>query len=359
MNKYEFKNFNGKEADSLSFLMIPKLLIEDDYFKDLSRDAMFLYALLLDRMHLSIKNSWLDENGDVFIIYTIDEMMKKLRLGKTKTIEVLKELDSKNGIGLIEKKRQGLGKPNLIYVKNFVVKDNEEEYFDKMREEFEEVGNNLVPRENGLEYATNADEQRELTKDHNMNFKKFTPPNFKKFAKRNSRISDNELQEDRSSNLNNTNYNNTNINNNIYPIYQSSNIYNNSVMDDKSPKYAQYEKTLKANIRYDSFIGDINENLVDDIFNTMLDVLTMSKGSIKINSDYKSVEIVKSIFLKIKSHHISYIVESIRNTVSSIRNIRSYLITTIYNSYFTYETNLVTMVNYDLYGQDNDRMLVV
>ena len=75
-----------------------------------------LYGLMLDRMSLSVKNGWLDEQNRVFIIFTIDEIMECMKCAKQKACQSLAELSD---IGLIEKKRRGLGKPSLIYLKNF------------------------------------------------------------------------------------------------------------------------------------------------------------------------------------------------------------------------------------------------
>ncbi len=86
--------------------------------KTSSADAKILYGFLLDRVSVSLKNGWKDEQNRVFIICTIEEIMEKLGCGNKKAIQLLSELEEK--IGLIEKKRQGQGKPNLIYVKNFI-----------------------------------------------------------------------------------------------------------------------------------------------------------------------------------------------------------------------------------------------
>ncbi len=111
--------FYGSEADQFTFLRIPKILITDERYKGLSSDAKLLYGLLLDRMSLSRKNNWLDQNNRVYIVYSIEEIMSDLCCSKPTVIKMMKELDSKTGLGLIEKIRRGLGKPDIIYVKNF------------------------------------------------------------------------------------------------------------------------------------------------------------------------------------------------------------------------------------------------
>lgn len=111
--------YYGIEAEQVSFYRVPRLLIKDERFKKLSSDAKLLYGLMLDRMSLSIKNEWFDEDNRAYIIYTIDSIMEDLGCGKEKAVKVLAELDSVKGIGLVEKVRRGLGKPDIIYVKNF------------------------------------------------------------------------------------------------------------------------------------------------------------------------------------------------------------------------------------------------
>ena len=111
-----FDYFYGRESDLFSFVRIPKLLFKEERLKRLSSDSKILYGLLLDRMSLSAKNGWQDDDGRVYIIYTIDEVQDDLGCANKKAVNILAELED---IGLIEKKRQGLTKPNLIYVKNF------------------------------------------------------------------------------------------------------------------------------------------------------------------------------------------------------------------------------------------------
>lgn len=99
-----------------SYFRVPKILFRDIKFKDLSTDAKTLYGILLDRMGLSVKNGWLDEQGRVYIIFPVQEVMDALGCADNKATKLFRELEN---AGLVERKRRGLGKPNLIYVKNF------------------------------------------------------------------------------------------------------------------------------------------------------------------------------------------------------------------------------------------------
>ncbi len=116
---FVFPYYYGYEAEQYAFYRIPKLLIADDRFRLISTDAKLLYGLMLDRMSLSVKNGWLDSENRVYIFFPVEEVMELLNCKSEKATRLLAELDSKKGIGLIERVRQGQGKPSIVYVKNF------------------------------------------------------------------------------------------------------------------------------------------------------------------------------------------------------------------------------------------------
>ena len=120
--------FYGRQAEQFSFYRVPKILFTEDKFWNVSTDAKLLYGILLDRMNLSAANGWLDDEGRVYIIFTIDEIKSALGCAEKKSVKLLDELEKK--CGLIERKRQGLGKPNLIYVKNFVTDAVERQFLN-------------------------------------------------------------------------------------------------------------------------------------------------------------------------------------------------------------------------------------
>lgn len=122
--KVTFQYFYGSQADQYSFYRIPKALFQNEYFRTLSSDAKILYGLMLDRMSLSIKNHWFDEENRAYIYFSIEDIMELLNCGRNKAVKSLQELDEGSGIGLIEKKRQGFGKTNIIYVKSFMMEES-------------------------------------------------------------------------------------------------------------------------------------------------------------------------------------------------------------------------------------------
>ena len=110
--------FYGTQSEQFTFYRVPTVLFTEEQYKEMSAEAKVLYGILLKRMELSAKSGWLDEKGRVYIIFKQEEIMEKLSCAKQKAVKLLEELEGK--YGLIERRRQGLGRPNLIYVKNFI-----------------------------------------------------------------------------------------------------------------------------------------------------------------------------------------------------------------------------------------------
>lgn len=129
MPKTEFEYYYGVEAEQFTFVRVPKVLFTDkEHFGGLSNEAKLLYGLLLERMSLSRKNNRIDAHNRVYIIFPIDEIAEIMGVCHEKALNILKELDEQNGIGIVKKKRRGLGLPSILYVKNFIVKG--EQYTD-------------------------------------------------------------------------------------------------------------------------------------------------------------------------------------------------------------------------------------
>jgi len=127
MKTLNFDYYYGAQADQFTFLRIPRVLITEPHFGRLSMEAKVLYGLMLDRMGLSMKNGWLDEHRRVYIYFTLEEIQGCLSCGHNKGVKLLSELDVGTGIGLIERIKQGQGKPTRIYVKNFNIPPHSED----------------------------------------------------------------------------------------------------------------------------------------------------------------------------------------------------------------------------------------
>ena len=117
----KFDYYYGSQADQFSFIRIPRMLLTEDTFEKLTLQAKILYSILLDRMTLSMKNGWFDEENRAYIIYPISEIQKDLGFSKKKAMDYLAELQM---FGLVEKKKRGYGLPSIIYVKSFMIQKN-------------------------------------------------------------------------------------------------------------------------------------------------------------------------------------------------------------------------------------------
>ncbi len=154
-----FDYFYETEGEEFRFYRIPKVLFESEAFRNLSTEAKVLYGVLLDRVSISARNGWKDEKGRVFIICTIEEIQKRLGCGNKKAIQLLAELENK--AGLIERKRQGLCKPNLIYVKNFIrtVDNSGQRHFLKCQNDISGGMNSTLP-EVSKSHSNNTDKNK-------------------------------------------------------------------------------------------------------------------------------------------------------------------------------------------------------
>ena len=155
----DFDYFYNREVERFNFLKVPEILVDGEEFRGLSAEAIILYSMLLKRTGMSFKNNWIDKEGRVFIYFTVEEIMKRRNISKPTAIKTLDELDSKKGIGLIERVRLGLGKPNIIYVKDFMsIFQVKEDDLQKLKNFTSEVKDfNLRSKENELQEVKNLD----------------------------------------------------------------------------------------------------------------------------------------------------------------------------------------------------------
>ena len=307
----QFEYFYGNQAEQFAFYRIPKLLITSPEFKRVSDSAKLLYGLMLDRMSLSIKNGWVDDENRAFIYFTTNDVMEHMCCGTEKATKLLAELDVEKGIGLIERKKQGQGKPAIVYLKKFYVDEN---------------GND-----------------------------------------RNARLSETEIPDFREPKCNYNKYNNTYVNDteNSYTERNDTEITSypiNQVNCNTSPspagkgidtmrwieKRQTYEKIIKNNIDYDIIVNNYSKAWLDEIVAVMVDVVCSDEPTIRINKQEYPHEVVKSRFLKINSTHIEYIDMALRSNTSDVRNIRAFLITTIYRSFETADNWFSAKVQYDM-----------
>ena len=296
-----FDYYYGIEAEQFSFYRVPRLLIKDERFKGLSSDAKLLYGLMLDRMSLSMKNGWLDDENRAYIIYTVDAIMEDLGCAKATCVKIMKELDTENGIGLIEKKRRGLGKPDIIYVKKFsTITDAKTE-----------------------EKTDNADKSTEVHK---------ADPIY-------------------------TNYNQTNQSyidmSYTNPINQSGNESMSEKRIDLMDDVNAYIELIKDNIEYEhhmKYDDWQNKALYEELFEVICEVVCVKRTTIWIAGEDYPYELVKSKFLKLNSGHLEYVIGCMHDTNTKITNIKAYMVTALYNAPSTINHYYQQEVQHNMYG---------
>ena len=242
-------------------------------------------------MSLSAKNNWVDDKGRVYIYFTINDAMEFMHISKWKAVKLFAELDSEKGCGLIFKKIQGLGKPAIIYVKNF----------------------------------------------NNKRFENSTP--------RSSIIEPQEVQFPAP---NNTNINNNKFNNNYMCDIYNPILSNHSDEIDKIDKRENYKEHICKNISYDALKDNYGKEQIDGIVEIMVDSISSRKDFIVIGCEDIPQQTVKEKLLKLNSSHIEYVLDCLKNNKTKVRNIKSYLLTSLYNSYSTIDYYYTAQANYDL-----------
>ena len=301
--KMNFKYFYGTEADQFSFYRIPKALFTNECFKDLSSDAKILYGLMLDRMSLSIKNQWFDEENRAYIYFSIEDIMELLNCGRNKAVKSLQELDDEKGIGLIEKRRQGFGKVTIIYVKSFIQEECEEQKKEK--------------------------------------------PKMVKFTNQTS-VEEEETEEVYISNSNNTNINNTNLSENkSNPIVSADGI--GSEEDEMETLHA-YQSLIKENLEYDALLVSHphDKNQIDEIVDLIVETVMCRSDRVLIASNWYSGALVRGKFMKLDYSHVEYVLHCLEGNTSKIKNIKKYLLAALFNAPSTISGYYRAEVNHDM-----------
>ena len=343
-NGLKFDYYYGAEAEQFSFYRVPRLLIKDERFKGLSSDAKLLYGLMLDRMSLSMKNGWFDDENRAYIHYTVEDIMEDLGCARATCAKVIAELDSKKGIGLIEKKRQGLGKPDIIYVKNFVVV---EQNIQPERTE-KEPANTDVSAE--VQELNDKKFNNQTSRSSKTELQEIQNTDFRRFNNQTSGSSETEWADvqEVNPNYNNTNYTDMSYNN---PIYQSDSEPKKEMdgMDDVNA----YIEIIKENIEYEhhmKYDSYQDKGLYKELFRIICEVVCVKQKFVKIGGLDYPYQFVKERFLELDSSHLEYVIGCMQNTTSKISNIKAYMVTALYNAPSTINHYYQQEVQHDMYG---------
>lgn len=327
MKNFDLDYFYGSEAEQFSFYRLPKILFTDDRFSDVSAEAKILYGLLLDRMSLSIKNGWVDEENRAYIYFKLDDAMEMLKIGKDKGIKLFAELDAEKGCGLITRKKQGLGKPTIIYVMNFATlpKREVQSVYDDVDniDDVSEFQTSDFPKSDvrdGAEVLTSEKPTSGVLKNRRLDFREIRPLEVDK-----TEAKDNEFNYN---NINNIYANDTN------PIlsHQEPGAVGKCDMIDE---IRRYKEIISDNIDYGTLKQNYGDDMADGVLELMTEIVCCRKPIVVVACQEFPQAMVKERFLKLDYTHIEYVFDCLRKNGSRVRNIKSYMITMLYNSYTT------------------------
>ena len=285
--------FYGPQAEQFAFYRIPKALFTDPAFRSISTDAKVLYGLLLDRMSLSARNNWLDDAGRVYIIFTVEEVMDALCCADNKATRLLRELE---GVELIERKRRGLGKPSLIYVKNFISESS------KPRIQSRENHDSVAAQTAVLE----APKSRCNKTDKNYTDPSETDP----FLSGAAAGMESEGKDNRT----------------MYQEYFSQQLGLTSLMTTHPD----------------------DEDMLREILELLVDTVCSKRRFIRIAGDDKPAEVVKAQLMKLNSDHLRFVLMCLKENTTQVRNMRQYLLATLYNAPMTMHSCYAARVQHDM-----------
>ena len=284
--------FYGPQAEQFAFYRIPKVLFTDPAFRGISTDAKVLYGLLLDRMSLSARNNWLDDAGRVYIIFTVEEVMDALCCADNKATRLLRELE---GVELIERKRRGLGKPSLIYVKNFISESS------KLR---------IQSRENHDSVAAQTAVLEAPKSRCNKTDKNYTDPSeTDSFLSGAAAGTESEGKNDRT----------------------------------------LYQEYFFRQFNFDALIASYpeDEDMLREMLELLVDTVCSKRRFIRIAGDDKPAEVVKAQLMKLNGDYLRFVLMCLKENTTQVRNMRQYLLATLYNAPMTMHSSYAARVQHD------------
>ena len=347
----EFNYYYGSQADQFSFIRIPKVMLTEETFSSLSIPAKVLYGVLLDRMTLSQKNAWFDEENRVFIIYQIGEIQEDLGFSKKKAMDLLSELEK---FGLLEKKRRGHGLPNILYVKSFMTELNAVKASTEMLSAEKNRSRGDGSGTSGLKVAVSRSAAEGTSRSDGLGT---------------YRVRDSSPLEVRISaplknktDKNHTDWNNIESDQIISAPSQGelmTQVRSDAMRLDEDPSetVAAYRELIRDNIGYDDLLiaHPHDRELVEGIADLILETMISRKEYILIASSSYPAEIVKAKLMKLKYSHIEYILFCMERNTTKVNNIKKYLLAALFNAPSTIDGYYRAEVNHDMYGVPADK----
>ena len=311
------KRYRLSDVAANRFYQMPKFLFEGE-LKKLSNDARVLYALLKDRHELSLQNKWVNKNGEVFLIFTREDMCEFLGCSQPtirKSINQLKEFN------LMDEERQGLNKPNLIFL--YYAQQNDEDFLtfwtekplqSGLKECFTPECKDFSPNDTDIN-KTNINN----TKSHSQSHSHCQTEQVKEKEIDMTKDPDFESQVNKKEDLKNT------------PSAQTQE-YNKSTLQEPCDNYTNYKQKIKVNISFDNLLRKkpYHEKIVQELMNCILDVICTKDETVKINGEEKDREMVKEIYLSLNQDDIEHVIERYESIHHKITHLHSYLKTMLY-----------------------------
>ena len=340
--KLIFDYYYGRESEQFTFYRIPKLLIKHEAFKGLSSDSKLLYGLMLDRMSLSRMNGWYDKDNRVYIIYTVQDIMEDLGCGNQKAAKLVKELTS---IGLITKKRRGLGQADLTYVMNFITAT--EDITGRFEKKKEEKQIEVPVTESTLETGPDNPVSPVLhinilpsDSSHGLRCENHTSENVKNAYSENVETTRKEVPKSHA------NYNESN-NTDLNKINPSS----KDAIDGYGGDMTELiNKKIRENLNLDHYerYGNVSEyEFMNDCFLIISEIVSIRRRTVRIGGNDYPYDLVRSRFMEVTDEHVLYVKECMDRTAPDIRDIRSYLMTALFNAPATINTYYSQQVRHD------------
>ena len=325
--------YYGNEAEQYSFYRIPKALLTDPRYKSVSIEAKVLYGLLLDRMGLSVKNGWMDSNQRVYIYFTQEDAMALMSCGKDKATKLFRELD-KDGVGLIERKKQGQGRPTRIYVKNFILPPDPGQP--------QQPEPTPPPRD-----RQTAENQQSGPLDSTAVLTAEIPQS----APLETRSLDGGFSAPNKTEKKNTDLNDTDPSilppTPAPPVRSPAGRPKNGMRMDEMDGYREL---IKENIDYDLLLTEhpYDEETLEGYVELMVEVCCSRRDFIRIAGDEVATGVVKSRFLKLNHEHIAYVYDSLSQNTTLVKNIKAYTLAALYNAPTTIGQYYASLVSHDL-----------
>lgn len=313
-----FDYYYGSQADQFSFIRIPRMLLTEETFGKLTLQSKMLYSILLDRMTLSMKNGWFDDQNRAFIIYPISEIQSDLGFSKKKAMDYLAELEQ---FGLVEKKKRGFGLPSIIYVKSFMIQRNYARGIET------ETSRKMEAGSGSTEFGTSEVLISHLGGDEIVTSEvpKSIPLNSK------------------------TKENNTDMNQ-IKSNHILSAVADDPMGYDVDEMLNAYEQIIKENIAFDDLLisHPYDKEVIQGIVDLILETVVSQSDSILIASERYPAQLVKSKLLKLNYMHIEYVLDCLRGNTTKVKNIKKYLLATLFNAPTTIDGYYRAEVNHDM-----------